>query len=105
MRVQELLEAAKPKGTVDKNAGKERKASKATEKAGFKPGQRVAIDRGMGKTEHGNVHATGIKSGGDEGAMVHFADGKKEYHPYKSLKDAREYWDDADKEMREKRKK
>lgn len=106
MRVAELLnEVAKPKGTVDKNAGKERKESKATAKAGFKVGQRVAIDRGMGTTEHGNVHATGIKSGGDEGAMVHFGDGKKEYHPYSKLKDAREYWDDADKEMRDKRKK
>lgn len=106
MRVSELLdEAAKPKGTVDKNIGKEKAPSKATAKAGFKAGQRVAIDRGMGRTEHGNVHATGIKSGGDEGAMVHFGDGKKEYHPYSKLKDASQHWKDEDEKMRASRKK
>lgn len=106
MRVSELLgEAAKPKGTVDKNVGKEKAPSKATAKAGFKAGQRVAIDRGMGKTEWGNVHATGIKSGGDEGAMVHFGDGKKEYHPYSKLKDASKDIADKDEAMRAERKK
>lgn len=83
-----INEVAKPKGIVDKNIGKPEKESKS----GFKTGQRVAHDRGMGKTLHGNVTNPDAVSGGKKGATVKFAHGI-EFIPHKELKDASEYWD------------
>jgi transcription antitermination factor NusG len=75
------------KGVVDKNHGKPPKPSKS----GFVEGQRVAIDRGMGRTEFGNIKYLDLKSGGDTGASIVFGDGHKEYIPYKKIKPIDDY--------------
>lgn len=77
-----VVEAAKPRGVVDKNHGKPPKASKS----GYTEGQRVAVERGMGRTEFGNIKYLDLKSGGDTGASIVFADGHREYIPYKKIK-------------------
>lgn len=93
----EFLDEAK-KGVTDKKFGKPEPDSKS----GFKKGQRVAHYRGAGKTLHGDVVNPDTVSGGSKGAMVKFEHGT-EFVPHKDLKDASQYWKDADEKMRAQR--
>ena len=93
----QFLDEAK-KGVTDKKFGK----AEAPSKSGFSKGQRVAHYRGAGRTLHGNVTNPDAVSGGQKGAMVKFEHGT-EFVPHKDLKDASQYWKDADEKMRAQR--
>ena len=82
MLVKELLEAAKPKGVVDKKFGKPEKESKS----GLKQGDRVSVYYGKGQTKNGNVENPDCKSGGKNGVHIKFGDGTRAWHPHEEVK-------------------